>query len=241
MDVKTAGRTVEIFELFAKTQAPMTLSEIARALGAPASSCFNLLRALEERGYLYSVGGGKRVYPTRKLLEVASAVAAREPVVPRVEAALLALRNESEETVIFGAQHGTRVIYLSVIEGPQTIRYISRAGELKPLYASTIGKAILLAHSAAERTKLVSTLKYEARTPRTLTSAAALLEDVSAAEKRGYASTNGENVADVMAVGVPIHLDRAVYAVAVAGPASRMKPRASKHAALIREHFAEYL
>src|SRR3546814_18210731 len=78
MDVKTAGRTVDLFELFAKSKAPLTLSAIARGLSAPQSSCFNLVRALEARGFLYSIGGNKRLYPTRKLFDIAQAIAESE-------------------------------------------------------------------------------------------------------------------------------------------------------------------
>src|SRR3546814_9475019 len=85
MDVKTAGRTVDLFELFAKSKAPLTLSEIARGLSAPQSSCFNLVRALEARGFLYSIGGTKRLYPTRKLFDIAQAIADYEPAIPRSE------------------------------------------------------------------------------------------------------------------------------------------------------------
>jgi len=47
MDVKTAGRLLDLFETFAKAQALLSLSELARALSAPPSSCFNLVRALQ--------------------------------------------------------------------------------------------------------------------------------------------------------------------------------------------------
>jgi len=117
MDVKTAGRTAKLFEAFAQARQPLTLSELARALGALQSSIFNLLRALEGRGYLHSVGGAKRLYPTRKLFDLADAIAGYEPVIPRIEPHLTALRDQTEETVIFGARQGTQVIYLAVIEG----------------------------------------------------------------------------------------------------------------------------
>jgi hypothetical protein len=45
MDGKRAGRTIGLFEAFAKAQALLSPSELARALSAPASSCFNLVRA----------------------------------------------------------------------------------------------------------------------------------------------------------------------------------------------------
>ncbi|MGI4942808.1 MAG: helix-turn-helix domain-containing protein [Janthinobacterium lividum] len=125
MDVKTARRTVEIF---AQGRTPLTLSELARALNAPQSPCFNLLRVLEARGYLYSVGGNRRFYPTRKLFNLAEAIAGYEPVIPRVEGALAILRDQTNETVILGTRQGDKVIYPAVAEGRQTIRYISQVG-----------------------------------------------------------------------------------------------------------------
>ena len=241
MDVKTAGRTVDLFEVFAQARAPLTLSELARALDAPPSSCFNLIRALEARGYLYGVGGGKRVYPTRKLFEVADAIAAFEPIVPRVEARLDRLRDESRETVILGTRQGNRVAYLAVAEGRQTIRYISRAGELKPLHASAIGKALLMAMPLAQRAKLIGALTLPRTTERTITTAEALLADIAAAEARGWARTVGENVVDVMAVAVPLRIDSGDYAVAIAGPIGRVEPAAAAQAARIRETFAAYV
>jgi IclR family acetate operon transcriptional repressor len=222
MDVKTAGRTVDLFEVFAKAKTPLTLSEIARALNAPQSSCFNLVRALESRGYLYSVGGNKRIYPTRKLLEMADAISGYEPVIPRIEPLLESLRDETNETVLFGARQGDRVVYLKVVEGNQTIRYISRVGELKPIYASAVGKALLMSMNPAERAKLVRKLTLKSITQSTLASEDAILADVEASEQRGYAMTRGENVVDVMAVACPVQLEGVSYAIAVAGPINRI-------------------
>jgi len=235
MDVKTAGRTVELFEIFARARAPLTLSELARALNAPQSSCFNLLRALEARGYLYSVGGNKRVYPTRKLFDLAEAIAGYDPVIPRVEATLAALRDRTHETVILGTRQGEQVIYLAVAEGRQTIRYISRAGELKPMHASAIGKALLMAMPEAERERLVHRLPLAAATARTVTDPERLLADIAAAAARGYAQTEGENVADVMAVACPLRVEAISYAIAVAGPVGRMAPRAGEVAGWVRD------
>ncbi|MGI4809264.1 MAG: IclR family transcriptional regulator, partial [Janthinobacterium lividum] len=193
---------------------PLTLSEIARELRAPQSSCFNLLRALEGRGYLYSVGGNKRLYPTRKLFDLADAIASYDPVVPRVEGLLTELRDLTQETVIFGARQGERVIYLAVIEGLQVIRYISTSGELKPMHCSAIGKALLIGMPQAERMKMIGKLDLKAATERTLTTTEALISDIERAEQRGFASTEGENVADVMAIACPISIEGVSYAIA---------------------------
>ena len=239
MDVKTAGRTVDLFELFAKTKAPLTLSEIARGLSAPQSSCFNLVRALEARGFLYSIGGNKRLYPTRKLFDIANAIAGYEPVIPRVEPMLEKMRDATGETVILGTRQGDRVIYLAVAEGQQTIRYMSRAGELKPIHASAIGKALLSTMSPDERAALIKRVAKPAITGNTITETSDLLDEITAAADRGWSQTKGENVADVMAVAVPFDVEGVAYAVAVAGPIGRMLTTGEAHVATAQAMLAK--
>jgi DNA-binding IclR family transcriptional regulator len=231
MDVKTAGRTLDLFEIFAKAQTPLSLSELARALNAPPSSCFNLIRALQARGYLYSVQPRRQLYPTRRLFEVASAIALGEPWMARIEPALVGLGDQTQETVILGKRQGNRVVYLSVIEGSQSIRYSSQAGALKPLHSSSIGKALLGALDPAEATELLKQLPLERVTEATITDRNALLADRG--RKQGYFITAGENVADVMAIAATVRLGSEVYGIAVAGPIHRMESALTPHVAAL--------
>jgi DNA-binding IclR family transcriptional regulator len=233
MDVKSAGRTMELFEAFAKAQTPLSLSEIARALGAPASSSFNLIRALEARGYLYLVEP-KRMYPTRRLFEVARTIAAREPWRELLEPVLTALRDETRETVILGKRHGNRVIYLEVFEGPQTIRYSARAGDLKPLHSSSIGKALLGTLEQSDLTELLKHLQLKQVTGATIVNRQQLIADLERSRRRGFFMTAGENVPDVLALSVGLRLNPDVYGIAIAGPMSRMREKLSKHISALK-------
>lgn len=233
MDVKSAGRTVELFEAFAKVQTPLSLSEIARALGAPASSCFNLIRALEARGYLYLVEP-KRLYPTHRLFEVARSIAAREPWMDLLEPVLTNLRDETRETVILGKRHGNRVIYLEVFEGPQTIRYSARAGDLKPLHSSSIGKALLGMLERADLTELLKHLQLRQVTRATIVNGQQLIADLERSRRRGFFMTAGENVPDVLALSVGLRLNPDVYGIAIAGPMSRMREKLSGHVSALK-------
>lgn len=235
MDVKTAGRTVEIFETFAKAQQPLSLSEISRALGAPLSSCLYIVRALEKRGYLYAVGARKNIYPTRKLLNMARLIMAGEAWIEQVEPVLMALRDATGETVILAKRQHNKVVYLAVYEGTQTIRYSSAVGDLKPLHSSSIGKALLGAMDAKERKKLVAKLSLGAVTESTITDRDVLIENVERAHQDGFAVTRGENVADVMAVARPILLGREHYGVALAGPYYRIEKRLESLLGQLRE------
>jgi DNA-binding IclR family transcriptional regulator len=233
MDVKSAGRTMELFEAFAKAQSPLSLSEIARALGAPASSCFNLIRALEARGYLYLVEP-KRLYPTHRLFEVARSIAAREPWMDLLEPILTDLRDETRETVIVGKREGNRVIYLEVFEGPQTIRYSARAGDLKPLHSSSIGKALLGMLEPSDLAKLLKHLPLKRVTGATIDNRQKLIADLERSRRRGYFMTVGENVADVTAVATGLRLDSQAYGIAVAGPMSRMRENLGRHISALK-------
>lgn len=240
MDVKTAGRTIDIFELFAEMRTPLTVSEISRGLDAPQSSCFNLVRALVARGLLYTVGGKKQFYPTRKLFEIGEAIVQNDPLVPRLKQRLELLRDRTQETTILGAQQGCDVLYLAVAEGPQTIRYMSYAGEIKPFNASAIGKALLMAKPDDERDELIKKINKSRITDRTIVTDRALADDISLACERGFAITKGENVVDVMAVGIPIIVDDVAYAVAVAGPIGRVELHVDESVRHIRDIFSEF-
>ena len=241
MDVKTAGRTVELFEAFSRVQTPLTLAELGRELDVPSSSCFNLVASLQNRGYLYSIGTRRRIYPTRRLFEVASQIVSSEPVVARVEDLLKGLRDKTRETVIFGARQGNKAIYLSVIEGPQTIRYTGQAGDIKPLHSSSVGKALLSALPKPELDKVVANLKLEKMTANTIVDAEALMANLALVESRGYTETRGENVPDVMAIAMPIRIDGSVYALALAGPMQRFDASFEQNLEALRETHAQIL
>jgi DNA-binding IclR family transcriptional regulator len=230
MDVKTAGRTVQIFEAFGDAQEPLSLTEIGRILHAPLSSCLYLVRALEQRGYLYPVGNRRNFYPTRKMLDIANAIAVGEPWMSQFEQALTGLRNRTRETVLLGKRQANRVVYLMVLEGDQTIRYSANIGDLKPLHSSSSGKALLSTLSPTERAKTVAKLPMEKITDATITDPAQLLADLEQIASRGYAIARGENVEDVMAIAKAVSLGSDLYSVVVAGPLARMEANLDKHA-----------
>lgn len=228
------ARTLDIFEFFGAARKPLSLSEIARTIGAPVSSCHLLLRTLLDCGYLYSFGRRKLYYPTRRLYDVACSIAAHDALIEDLRATLTSLRDRSGETVILGKRQGNAVLYLEVLESPNTVRYTARVGEYKPLHSSAIGKALLGALPRADLDAWLDSHTLQRITPNTLTSAAQLKSNLQQGTKRGYFVTRGENVADVMAVASSFRLDGGVFGVAIAGPAHRMEPLLARHAEQLR-------
>jgi DNA-binding IclR family transcriptional regulator len=223
--VKTAARTLDVFEVFAQAKGPLTLTELAGRLGSPISSCHALVRTLQARGYVYILDERKRVYPTKRLLKIAQQIAQNDPVLERIGPVLAILQQETAETIILGKRQGNSVTYLDVVEGRQTIRYAADAGDIKPLHSSAIGKAMLGVLPDAELARLVKRLPLPAVTDNTIHDPADLLQDIETARSRGYYVTSGENVPEVMGISIARVIGEEPYGLAIAGPIGRLAPR----------------
>jgi DNA-binding IclR family transcriptional regulator len=235
MNVKTAGRTLDLFEAFAREQKPLSLSQLARAIDMPVSSCFGIVRTLEARGYLYEVKARGGFYPTKLLFEHARAIASHDPLVERFVPLLEKLRDLAGETVIMSKRLDTQAIYLEILESQHSIRYSPQIGELKPLHASASGKALLGGMTPQSRNELLARMKLVKVTPHTITTRTALEADLEQGRTRGWYLTRGENIADLMAIAVPVSVNGETYSIALAGPMNRMQGEAKRHAKLLTE------
>ena len=221
--VRSASRAFQIFEVFGAEGRPMLLTEIAPLIDVPLSSCYGLIQTLLERGYLYAVSRRRGFYPTRKLHTLTTAIAAKDTYLQRLVPHLEALRDASGETVIVGTRQGDQVLYLEVLEGSQTIRYSARPGDFKPLHSSSIGKALLSAGPRDGIETLMRKAPLSPITPKTITQADRLKADLDEGRARGYFTTHGENVADVMALATALEVDGMAIGIAIAGPSYRME------------------
>jgi len=237
--LKSADRTLDVFEAFARAQKPLTLSELAREIEVAPSSCFALVKALRDRGYLYGVGERRTLYPTRRMLDQVKSIAAFEPHVSRMLPVMIALRDETGETVILGRREQNAVVYLHICESRQTVRYSAQVGDLKPLHSSAIGKVVLANIPRDERLKFLQSLARPRVTANTLCAAADLAADTEAGELRGYQLTRGENVADVMAMARPVVLGGDLFGLCVAGPMHRMSTMHARHAKALKRALAK--
>lgn len=232
--VKTAARTLDVFEAFRDAGEPLSLSELADRINSPVSSCHALVKTLQARGYIYTLDQRRRMYPTKRLKEIAEDIAARDPLLSEIAPLMERLRDATGETVIMGKRQGGEVIYLDVVEGRHTIRYSARPGEAKPLHSSAIGKAFLGTAGAGEARKLLAQ-GLPAHTPNTITDPAALLADLEAGRARGWYVTRGENVVDVMAFAIAVEIAGETLGFALAGPIARMEAEQARYLAAVEE------
>lgn len=239
MNVKTAVRTLDLFETFAREGRPLPLSELGRLLAIPVSSCFALVQTLQNRGYIYEVQRRSGYYPTRRLLGVAEQIAGSDPLLDRIRPTLLRLRDETGETVVVGKLQDARVLYLDVAESQQRIRYIASIGEFRQPHANSLGKAMLAALAPGERARLLKDYDWTAPTGRTLSNPAAFEREMEEIARRGWAVNAGESVSDLAAVACALRLNGDWYAISVAGPLQRMEARLEEHGGVLHAACAD--
>lgn len=218
-----------MFELFAQIGRPMQISELAGHLGVPISSCFKLVRAVEQRGYLYSPRARGALYPSRRLYDVGKAILENDVLSPRIRGRIAALRDQVGETVCVGQRRDAEVVFLEVAESMHPIRYSVGVGDTRALHVNAMGKAILSTLPPGELQRVLGSISYERFAPNTLTTAEALAKDIEASRSRGWYGNFGEAVADALAIAVPVRIGANWYALAIVGPTYRMEPELARH------------
>jgi DNA-binding IclR family transcriptional regulator len=231
---KIVERTLDFLELFADQKRPLSLSEIARLLEIPASSCHDVLQALLDRGYIYELSPRGGYYPTQRMYEVARTVAEHDPVVQRADALLRAMRDTLDESVLLAKVTDLQATYLLAFEPSHPLRFLARVGDnIRSLHATSAGKALLGSLSELALAGFLKTATLPRITPNTITSKAALRADLAAGNERGWFMNNEESQEGVTTISARFNWISSLYIVSIAGPTMRISPKLEKAASLL--------
>ena len=223
---KIVARTLSFIELFAAEKRPLTLSDISRLLRIPFSSCHDVLREMQARGYLYEIGPRAGFYPTVRLLKLAETIATHDPVLQRAEVLLRKLRDELDKSVSLAKATGMALRYLLVFEPAHPLRFMVSVGnEVRSLYATSAGKAFLGSLAPAQFDKLLQNLKLVPMTRETIRSKPALRAEIDKSNRRGWFLNRGESVEDATTVSARFTWNGSTYIVTIAGPSNRMEAK----------------
>ncbi|MCC6474417.1 MAG: IclR family transcriptional regulator [Burkholderiales bacterium] len=226
---RAARRALDILEAFSRQHRPMTVSELAREIRVPMSTCHGLVKTLEGRGYLVETPRGGGYYPTRRMARLAADLERFDPLPAWLLARLTRLRDQCGETVLLARRVRDEAVYVEMIESNQSLRYIVKVGDRRPLHSSAVGKALLGALPEGEREALIDRLRLTRSTAATLSSREMLEADITRGVGRGWFATYGEYIAETGAIATFVVIDREDYAAVIAGPIERIRQRERRH------------
>lgn len=195
-------RAVAVLDaLAADDGGPMSLSDIARAIGVPKSSTASIISALELGGLVARDNGEYTL--GRRLVELGGAYLSRSDRVREFYAACAASPELAGETVRLWALGGTHAICLGRYDGHPAVRLTVNIGDRLPASVSAAGKIMLAQFDDAEVVDLYHGQEAWPRlTASSLGSLGALLVALGDARRRGYGLSTEEAQESVIELAV---------------------------------------
>ena len=215
--VKSADRTLDIFELLAAEPNGLTISEISDRLGFARSSTHGLVHTLQTRGYL-ALDGGRRFQLGARLIQLGLNVvdrlelrsAAREPMERLVQL--------THDTALLATPDRGELLYVEkILSDTRDVRTDPRVSSKRPLHCSSLGKALLAALDDQAVMKVIDLIGLERVTQFSITNRDRLLDDLARTRARGYSVDQQEALVGVWCVGAPVrdHTGRSVAAISL--------------------------
>jgi DNA-binding IclR family transcriptional regulator len=215
--VKSADRTLDIFELLASEPQGLTISELSDALGVARSSTHGLVRTLLARGYLIQ-NGGRRYHLGARLIQIGLNVVDRLELRSAARGPLEQLVAATHDTALLAVPADGDLLYVDkILSDARDVRTDPRVSSRKPLQCSSLGKALLAALDDRSVAEVIGVLALEAATDYSITDRGRLMADLARTRARGYAIDEQEALLGVWCVGAPVrdHTGRSVAAISL--------------------------
>jgi DNA-binding IclR family transcriptional regulator len=205
--VKSADRVLDILELLAAEPQGLTLSEISRRLAIARSSAHGLVHTLLQRGYLQQESAGSRNFRLGvRLIQLGLNVGDRLELRSTARLVLERLVSATHDTALIVVPEGGELLFLDkVVSEARDVRTDPRSSTPRPLHCTSIGKALLAALDDESALRILeSSGRLPPATEFSITDPQALLDDLRATRRRGYAIDRQEAVLGVCCVGAPV-------------------------------------
>jgi DNA-binding IclR family transcriptional regulator len=219
-----AVRAFRVLETLAAAGRPLSMTELVAALGLPKQTVHRILVQLMD-AWLVVRGAGDRLYecsPRVRALAVnvlmhAGPAAARHALLEQLVAKV-------GETCNLTMLAGNDVVYVDRVETEWPLRMHLQAGSHVPLHCSASGKLLLSFLPKERRERMIETLPLRAYSERTITDRETLRRELAATRRRLLAINDQEHLQGLIAIAVPVMLDRnrACAAIAVQAPVGRL-------------------
>lgn len=214
---------LDVLECLAASDQPLSLTDIASALGMAKSSVHPLLQALQGRGWVQR-GADQRYGVGVKAWEVGCRATFVE--IGRVAEPYMAeLVRTVNEGAALAVLDGSHTVCIQIAESPQVVRVHRAVGERNPAHVVSNG-LVLLATLSDEEVSALLPKKLGKLTPKTLGTRDEVLAELRRIRQRGYSVCRGAWRLDVGGVAVAIRGPdhRAVAGVSIALPLDRLTP-----------------
>jgi DNA-binding IclR family transcriptional regulator len=205
------------------------LTEIARKARLNKTTAYRLLTALEADGMVARSAQGDAWRLGNETIALGALALRSNDVLTAARPELAELVRETGETATLEILVGDEVLIVDGLAGPSLVGAGTEIGTRWPAHATSTGKVLLAAERARGVESAIPGVETTRRrlrkvTSRTITDPARFRRELERVSVRGWAAAIEELEAGYVAVGAPVHdhEGRAVAAISIGGPASRL-------------------
>lgn len=225
--VQVLDRAINILEFIAKQGGGEAgLPELSAAMKLHKTTTHRIAHVLESRGLLRRGPDSTRYRLGLHLYDLGCHALDNVNIREEARPIMTRVAFEVGETVHLAVLDRAEVLYIERIEAQRSLTMGSKLGARNPIYCTALGKAILAFSPETEVDQALAGCRMQARTRNTITSVLSLKRELGRVHDRGYAIDDEEIEDGIRCISAPVlnPADRAVAAISISGPSSRVTP-----------------
>ncbi|MHB8191299.1 MAG: IclR family transcriptional regulator [Ferrimicrobium sp.] len=218
--VKSVARALKLVSIVADGPAHgLSLSELAKALGASKSTTLSMARTLVGAGYLSDAKPGPRYCLGTNLVRLGDIASQRLPLGDLCRPILMSLAEETRMTSRVAINDHGYPVFIDRVDGPGSVRFYTPLGQREIPYASAAGKALLSTFPESQVREICAETGLTPRTSHTITEIETLIDNLALARDRGFAVDDEEDAEGVFCASAAFfdHTGKCAGALSVTG------------------------
>lgn len=201
---------LDIIELLAASQAPLSTRAIAERLGRSKGEIFRMVFVLVERGYLTRDAGTDELTLSNRLFELGMRTPRPRQLVEVAAPAMEKLSEQTGHSAHLVVINKGETVVIATSAGGADISFTLRLGYRRPALDATSGQIIIAFQDEARRSGMIA---ESAKLSRAKADRAALARQLDAVAQQGFLIAESHDVIGVTDIGAPV-LDKRGRAIA---------------------------
>jgi DNA-binding IclR family transcriptional regulator len=216
-------KTMSVLESLVESAEGANLKDVAERLGLIKSSVFRILFTLKELGYVEQISESGRYRLTFKTTALVRRSIEHLTLSKLARPHLANLRDRLQESVWLAEQRRHGIVLIDVMEASHPLKLAFDVGDLCPVHATALGKAIAAYLNPEQVDALLPKGKLPKFTCRTLIRRSELKAELLRVRQRGYAMNAEETIEGAILIGAPLFdsLGKVFAAISVSVPTAR--------------------
>ncbi len=222
--IQSLQRGLMILEIIAKKETGITSAEVSREIGLHTSTTSHLLRTLTTLGYLTQDESTRRYHLGSKLFHLAGSAWTEAHLLRMANPLLVEMAQQTGEASHLAVLERGEVIVIGKIDGSSPVGVSQRVGYPRPAHCTAIGKILLAYLSGPEMRAFLESAALRPLTPRTITAAPILEQELERVRGQGYAFDDEEFNQGIRCLAAPVRnfTGHVVAAIGISGPVWRV-------------------